>query len=164
MSAYQLDSLYSKWSPIHVYEITTSLLVLRQQRMSKPYPRDILPLWKMLFCFVSYFYSTYPSLLSMLCELTGRGYPTSFQWQEGGAPTLTLSTTVPYAFPTSWILFREHSAFKFSRSVTTSAAFQGRFPQISVTSFQLLLWWGRKTADCSVTNLVGTENSRLFNY
>jgi hypothetical protein len=29
---------------------------------------------------------------------------------------------------------------------------------------QLLLWMGRKTADCSVTTLVGTENSRLFSY
>ncbi len=65
----------------------TSLLVLHQQRMNKPYPRDILPQcqWRMLFCFVSYFpiVSVLAYCLWLLSQQAGATL-TSFQWQEGG--------------------------------------------------------------------------------
>ncbi len=83
-----------------------------------------------VFSFLQY-YGTYPSLLSMLSELTGQCYPNLLPVAGGGgAPTLTLCATVPYTF--SYIQNPLPRAFGIYvlMSVTISVTFQERLRTI----------------------------------
>ena len=89
----------------------------------------------------------------MLCELRGGCYHNLLPVAGGGAPTLTLSTTVTY-----YSFLHPESSSEGIQHLGFTVSYQVSYLSRSVTIYLDF------SCQFSVTTLVGTRNSQLFSY